>query len=210
MRKWLPVLLTVTAFALSLAFYSRLPDPMVIHWGADGEPNGWAGRPFGAFLPPVLMAAFTILFRVLPGADPRKDHYEKFWSSYDLIAISVVVLCFAAQAVVLAKALGLPIPLARATALLIGLFYLAIGNVFPRLRSNWWIGIRTPWSLSSEENWARTHRLGGYLIVAAGILLLADAAAPGHWMNRIALGSAIVAPVVAMGFSYAVSLNAEA
>ena len=90
---------------------------------------------------------------------------------------------------------------------LVGAFYICLGNVFPRLRSNWWIGIRTPWSLSSDENWARTQRIGGYLFVAAGLLLLTDGALPGYWMDRIALGAAVVMPLSAVMFSYALSCN---
>lgn len=209
MRKWYPAVLVVAAFAMSLAVYSRLPDPMVIHWGPNGQPNGWASRLFGAFAIPLMMSVFAILFRVLPDADPRKDNYEKFWSSYDLIATSVVTLCFVVQCVLLGKALGLPIPVERVAPAAVGAFYICLGNVFPRLRSNWWIGIRTPWSLSSDENWARTQRVGGYLFVAAGVLLLADAATTSHWMNRISLGAAIAGPLCAVGFSYAASLNAE-
>jgi uncharacterized membrane protein len=209
MRKWYPPVIVVAAFAVSLAAYSHLSDPVTIHWGWDGQPNGWVGKPFGAFLMPCLMIGLAVLFRVLPAADPRKGNYEKFWSSYDLIAFAVLTFCFAIHCVSLGTALGFPIPVNRVVPGLVGALFICLGNVFPRLRSNWWVGIRTPWSLSSDENWARTQRVGGYLFVAAGVLLLADAAAPGHWMNRISLGAAIAGPLCALVFSYAASLNAE-
>jgi uncharacterized membrane protein len=209
MRKWYPAVLVVTASVMSLAAYSHLPDRVPIHWDWDWEPNGWAGRPYGAFLIPLVMLALTIMFRVLPGADPRKDNYEKFWTSYDLIVIAVVTLCFAIHCVSLGQALGLPLAMERVGPGLLGAFFIGIGNVFPRVRSNFWIGIRTPWSLSSDENWARTQRVGGYLFVVAGVLLLADAAAPGHWMNRIALGGAIACVIGSVLFSYFASLNTE-
>jgi uncharacterized membrane protein len=209
MRKWIPPVLIVTAFAMSLVAYPRLPSLLPIHWGLDGLPNGWASTPFGAFFIPFLMAGLATLFHVLPGADPRKDNYEKFWASYDFIVISVLTLCLAIHGMSLGLALGFPIPVNRVGPALLGTFFICMGNVFPRLRSNWWMGIRTPWSLSSDTNWARTQRIGGYLLVAAGVLLLADSAAPGHWMNRIAIGGAIAAPICAVVFSYAVSLNSE-
>jgi uncharacterized membrane protein len=155
------------------------------------------------------MIGFAVLFRLLPDADPRVNNYEKFWTSYDFIAISVLTLCFAIHCVALGTAIGLPIPLSRVVPALVGTFYVALGNVFPRLRSNWWIGIRTPWSMAADENWSRAQRVGGYLFVGAGILLLVDAGAPGHWMNRISLGAAIALPMSALVYSYAVSLNAE-
>ena len=208
-RKWYPVAAVVAAFAMSLAVYSRLSDPVAIHWGLDGQANGWAGRPYGAFAIPLMMVGFAVLFRVLPNADPRKENYEKFWSSYDVIAVATLTLCLATHAMGLGAALGLPIPVNHIVPALVGAFYICLGNVFPRLRSNWWIGIRTPWSMSSDENWARTQRIGGYLFVVAGVLLLADGAAPGYWMNRISLGAAIILPVSAIIFSYMVSLTAE-
>jgi uncharacterized membrane protein len=208
-RKWYPPVIVLAAFALSFAVYSRLADPMPVHWGWDGRANGWASKPVGAFLMPCVMIVFAVLFRVLPDADPRKSNYDKFWTTYDFIAISVMTFGFAVHCVALGTAIGLPIPVSRVVPGLIGAFYVALGNVFPRLRSNWWIGIRTPWSLSSDENWSRTQRVGGYLFVAAGVLLIADAAAPGQWMNRISLGAAIALPMCAVVFSYATSLNAE-
>lgn len=209
MRKWLPAVIIVTAFAMSLAAYPHLPDRVPIHWGIDGQPNGWVGRPLGPFALPLAMIALLILFRALPDADPRKGNYEKFWGSYDVVVVGAVLLGFATHCVSLGQALGLPIPMERVVPGIIGAFFIGMGNVFPRLRSNAWVGIRTPWSKASDENWARTHRIGGYLFVAAGVLLLADAAAPGHWMNRIAIAAAILLPMSAVVVSYAVSLNAE-
>lgn len=209
MRKWFPPAAVIVALALSVAAYPRLADPVPIHWGLDGQPNGWASRPFGAFLIPLMMVGFAVLFRVLPGADPRRENYEKFWSSYDVIATAVLSLCLATHAMALGAALGFRVPVNRIVPVLVGAFYICLGNVFPRLRSNWWIGIRTPWSMSSDENWARTQRVGGYLFVVAGLLLIADGAAPSHWMNTISLGAAIVLPVSAIVYSYGVSLNAE-
>jgi immunity protein, SdpI family len=209
MRKWFPAVVIVTAFAMSLAAYPHLPDRVPLHWGLDGQPNGWVGLPVGPFALPLAMIALVILFRVLPDADPRKSNYEKFWGTYDFIVIGVVTFCFAIHCVSLGQALGLPIPMERVVPALIGAFFIGLGNVFPRLRSNWWVGIRTPWSMSSDENWARTQRIGGYLFVAAGVLLLVDATAPGHWMNRIAIGAAIALPMCALVVSYAASLISE-
>jgi len=130
------------------------------------------------------------------------ENYEKFWTTYNFIVITVLTLCLAIECISLGIATGLPIPVDRAIPGVLGVFFLALGNVFPRLRSNWWVGIRTPWSLSSDANWSRTQRVAGYLLVLAGVLLLADAAVPGLWMSRIAYGSVVAAAAGAVIVSY--------
>jgi uncharacterized membrane protein len=205
MRKWIPALLTVIAFGLSFALYAQLPDRMAIHWGLGGEPNGWSGRIGGAFGVPVMMLAFTLMFRVLPEADVLTDNYDKFSPSYDLIAIAISALCFAIHLAVLAMARGYRVPIDRLAGVAMGAFFIAIGNVLPRVKANSWIGIRTPWSVSDDANWARTHRIAGYLMVASGVMWLALAAAPGVWMQRVAIASVVVAVLA----SYVSSVASE-
>ncbi len=201
MRKWIPTILTVIAFGLSIALYSQLPDRIVIHWGMDGEPNGWADRPFGAFMLPAMMLVFTVLFRMLPRADLLNDDYKKFSPSYNIISIAAVGLAFAVHAVTLASALGYSIPIQRVGPAFLGVFLICIGNVLPRLRANSWVGIRTPWSETSDANWARTHRIAGYLMVASGVLWIALAAMPGVWMERVAIGSVVLTVIGSFGTS---------
>ncbi len=205
MRKWYQPILVVAAFATSLAAYSRLPARMVIHWGLNDRPNGWAGKALGAFGLPALMVIIAVLLRALPDVDPRQDSYEKFRPSYEVIGNALLTSVMACHLFVIAQAVGFALPASRVAPVLVGLVLISVGNVFPRLRANSWMGIRTPWSLSDDANWARTHRVGGYLLVASGILWLASAVAPGLWMTRVALASVLVAVAV----SFATSMMAR-
>jgi uncharacterized membrane protein len=205
MRKWYQPILVVAAFATSLAAYPRLPARMVIHWGFNDQPNGWAGRALGAFGLPALMILFAVLLGVLPDVDPRQESYEKFRPSYEFIGNALLTSILACHLFILAQAVGFAIPPSRVAPGLVGLVLIGVGNVFPRLRANSLMGIRTPWSLSDDTNWARTHRVGGYLLVASGILWLASAVAPGLWMTRVALASAFVA----VAASFAMSMMAQ-
>jgi uncharacterized membrane protein len=205
MRKWIPAVFTLVAFAFSFALYSQLPDRMAIHWGMGGQANGWADRPFGAFGLPGTMLIFTVMFRVLPNADMLTDNYDKFSPSYDLIAIAATALCLVIHLTILAMALGYTVRIDQVTGLAIGAFFIAIANVLPRVRPNSWVGIRTPWSTADDANWARTHRIAGYAMVASGICWLAFAAAPGVWMERAAVASIVVAVVA----SYVCSVVTE-
>ena len=195
MRKLVAPLLIVAAVAFSIAVWSRLPERMPVHWDLHGEVNGYGSRAHGAFLLPGLMLLIWLLMRFLPRIDPRRANYAKFADTYDLLVNSLVALFAVMHIALIGAALGWPISMERVAPALIGLQFVILGNALPRARPNWWFGIRTPWTLSNDRVWARTHRVGGYLLTGAGVVLLVAAALPGAW--TFALG---VAAVAAAGF----------
>jgi uncharacterized membrane protein len=183
MRKWYPaVLLAITAIVSAVA-YPRLPETVPSPWNLHGQVDGWTSRGHAAFLMPALLLVLWGVLRGLPAIDPRRAHYAKFESTFDLMISAVLTLVALVHVTVLAVALGAPISIHRVIPILLGVVLIAIGNQFPRARSNWWFGIRTPWTLSNERVWERTHRVGGYLMTAAGVTtiiggLVSDFAAP--------------------------------
>jgi uncharacterized membrane protein len=195
MRKLVAPLVILAAFAFSVAVWSRLPQRMPVHWGLHGDVNGYGSRAQGAFLLPGVMLVLWLLMQFLPRIDPRRANYAKFADTYDLLVNSLVVLFAVMHAALVGTALGWPVSMERVAPALIGLEFIILGNALPRARPNWWFGIRTPWTLSNDRVWARTHRVGGYLLAGAGLVLLVAAALPGGW--TFALG---VAAVVAAGF----------
>jgi immunity protein, SdpI family len=202
MRKWYPAALIAAAFAFSAVVYSRLPDPMVTHWDAAGHPNGYSSRAFGAFLVPAMALFIWALMRGLPYIDPRRANYAKFQGTYDLIIDAVLTLLVAIHVGVIGSALGWPIHIERVTPLGVGALLIVMGNVLPRARSNWWFGIRTPWTLSSETVWTKTHRVGGYLMAAAGVITVLSALLPARWSAGVLLGAVMGAALGSVGYSY--------
>lgn len=202
MRKWLPLLAIAVAFAFTAAVYGRLPEELPVHWNIRGEPDRWAGRLHGALLLPVLALGLWVLLSVLPRLDPRKANYAKFSGTYDLIVTSLVVVAAGIHVAVLGSAIGWPVPIERVVPALVGGLFIVLGNALPRARSNWWFGIRTPWTLSNERVWERTHRVGGYLMVGVGCLLLVAAIVPGPHTAIIATGGLAVMAVVSVAYSY--------
>ena len=174
-RRWYPVGLALVGAAASLAVYRRLPETMAVHWDFDGNPNGWMSRAFGAFFGPVFILVLWQLMRVLPRIDPRKPNYARFGDAYDTIVAAVLLLLLATHGIVLAVALGYDVAVSRLVPALVGALFVVIGNVMPRMRSNWWFGVRTPWTLSNDRVWARTHRLAGFSMTAAGLVMIASA-----------------------------------
>ena len=209
MRRWYPIAVIVAAGSFAFWAHGRLPDRLPVHWGLHGEVNGWGSKISVTLGMPLLCAAFWALLNGVRRTDPRRDNYEKFSSSFDLIVAASVTLIAAMEFVTIGAALGWRIPVERVAPACIGLFLIAIGNVFPRLRSNWFIGIRTPWALSDDRVWERTQRVAGYGLVLAGVLLVLSAAVPSVFDARIGIVATVAAATIAVIYSAVVALNSD-
>jgi len=170
MRKWIPALLIIAATAASAIVYPQLPAQMPTHWTMSGEVNGWSSRLFGAWLFPVMMAAFWLLLRAVPHIDPRRENYEKFRGVYESLIVVILLFLLGMHLLILAKATGSRTDVARVALGSTGLLLIAIGFLLPKAHPNWFVGIRTPWTLTSDVSWERTHRIGGPLFMLAGAL----------------------------------------
>jgi uncharacterized membrane protein len=202
MRRWLPALLILATVAFSVSVYSRLPERMVIHWSVSGQPDGFGSRVFGVFLLPVVMLALWGLLLVLPKLDPRSANIEKFRDTYDVFVIAVIAVMCVLQVGIVGSALGWPIQVARLAPISIGVLFVVLGNLLPRFRSNFFFGIRTPWTLSSETVWTRTHRVGGYLMMLMGLLLVVAGIVGSTLWFTVAIGGAMVLMLSILAYSY--------
>lgn len=183
MRKWIPVVLIVAAVVASITVYQRLPEQMPTHWGVSGEVNGWSNRLWGAWMIPLMMAVIWLIMRAIPHIDPRKANYEKFAGTYDVLVGLILTFMLVMHIAVLMAATGRPVAMDRVAMPAVGLFIAAMGFLLPRAHPNWFVGIRTPWTMTSDLSWERTHRIGGILFIALGILMV---------------GASLIAPVQAI------------
>ena len=202
MRRWIPPLSVVVALAFSLWAFPRLPDRVPTHWGIDGQVNGWSGRAFGAFFLPVLMAAMWGLFALLPRIDPRARNYDKFRATYDAVVAALILMALVGHVAVVGAGLGWPVSIARVYPVMIGALLVFFGNLLPRARSNFFFGIRTPWTLSSERVWERTHRFSGAATVLAGIVVILSVFAPPRWSAWVILSSVMTMGLASVVYSY--------
>ena len=170
---WWGFLAWVLMLVFGLIVYPHLPSQVATHFGASGAVNGTMPRLQAVLVAPALGLALIGLWYVLFRIDPRRSRYEGFWSTYRLLGGLVIVFLAAVQVIVLGHALTGSLPVPRLTASIVGLLILLISNSLPRLQPNWWLGVRTPWTLSSEETWRKTHLFAGRSGVAVGIVLLA-------------------------------------
>jgi uncharacterized membrane protein len=199
-RRWIGPVLIVLMIAFALAVYGRLPERIPTHFGLSGEPDDWTARFPGAFLGPAIAAGVYLLLIVLRRIDPRSRNYERFDETWWMFLNLVALLMAALHVLSLGYALGWPIDMGRAVTVTMGGLFVGLGNYLPRLRSNWWMGIRTPWTLESEEVWRETHRVGGWAFVVAGLVVVAAGLllepGPRAWVTGIAFGTAVAIPLV--------------
>lgn len=201
-KRYAPVLL-VLSVVLSAIAYPSLPDRIPVHWDFSGEVNRYGSRFEAAFILPFIAAVFWLVLRALPRVDPKRENYAKFQSTYDLIVNTVVTLLVLMHLALIGSALGLPIPVTRVFAALAGVALVVLGNVLPRARPNWWFGIRTPWTLSNERVWTKTHRVGGYFFVVVGIVWIIVALLPSSTATHpILLVTFVAAALGAFVYSY--------
>ena len=164
---WLSWILVIV---LGMVTYFHLPAQVPSHVNSAGKPTLFISRLLAVVYEPSIMLVIILLWHVLWRIDPKKRNYESFWSTYRYIG-GVIVVCIG---LIYLTVLGhlLHIGSMRFAVTVYGMMFMLIVNVLPRLQPNWWIGIRTPWTLSSEKSWTRTHRFGGQLGIPTAILII--------------------------------------
>lgn len=193
----LSTLLCLAPIVLGLALYGQLPERVPIHFDMNGVPNGWSSRPVAVFGLPVLMAALNLVCHW--GMDhARKKDGRKVAPDIliNLVGWIVGILSVILVPMSLFLALGMEIPVHHILNVLLGVTFVIIGNYLPKCKMNPYIGIKLPWTYSSDENWRRTHRLGGFVWVVTGLLLLVNLAFNSEVLLMILVFSAILIPGV--------------
>jgi uncharacterized membrane protein len=158
---------------ITIAVYPTLPDRVVSHWNAAGQADGYMSKFWGLGLVPIIMTACVALFAVIPRIDPLKRNYEKFRDYYDGFILLFVFFLLAIQVQIILWSSGHHISPNLTFPVLTGILFIYLGFLIERAEQNWFVGIRTPWTLSSKAVWKKTHELGGKLFKIAGIISFA-------------------------------------
>jgi len=170
-KKELPIILIIIMmFAASIYFYPQLPDKIPTHWNFKGEIDGYSGKLSGAFLMPVMNTIMYGLFIFMPAIDPKKENYKLFESTYIYFRYLFHIFFLGIHGLIIAAALGYNVDTGRLVTLAVSLLLMLMGNVMGRLKHNYFVGIKTPWTLADEEVWRKTHRLGAILWTAGGLI----------------------------------------
>ena len=167
-----PSVAIIISFIAGLYFYSHFGPTVISHWNWHGTPDGVLPRVYGSFGMPVLILIIYGVFLVLPTLDPRKEQYVSFARAYHLIKGTVVLTLLVIFLATGAYNLGYPIDMGIIIPFVIGIMMILLGRLLGNIRGNWFIGFRTPWTLSNEKVWKKTNRLGGFMLVIFGALLI--------------------------------------
>lgn len=191
----------ILTFALSFIAYPAMPGLMASHWGFSGEVNGYLPKTWGLFLIPLISAGLTLLFLLIPRIDPLKANIGQFMEAYDLFIIVFLLFLLYLSILMIAWNLGIRFNIAQVLSPAFGVLYYACGVLIGKAKRNWFIGIRTPWTLSSEKVWDRTHAIGGKLFRIAGVIALAGIILPGIvWL--LILGPVLFVSIYLVVYSY--------
>ncbi len=170
----------VVAILASVFAFSVLPAKAVTHWNAWGEPDGSGGRETGAFAVPALMVLLYGLFQVLPKIDPFRRNYVLHEKEYDGFVAVLLLFMLYVYAAMLAYNLGLQFHMGQAITLGMAVLFYYLGTIMPRIRRNFFFGIRTPWTIYSDKVWRRTHELGGMTFKLNAAIMLVGIAFPAY------------------------------
>ncbi|NNU90026.1 MULTISPECIES: SdpI family protein [Anoxybacillus] len=166
------IILIACSYVLSLLAIPFLPSEVAIHWNAAGEADGFTNKWWGALLLPILLTGIVALIVFLPKVDPRKENYEKFEKVYRIFLHVFILFLFSIHVVTLAYNLGFPVQVDIVVPIGVGVLFIVLGNYMPKIKPNYFIGIRTPWTLENEVVWQKTHRVGGKVFVIMGVLIM--------------------------------------
>ena len=202
----LPLLVLVAAIISSFYFYSHFPERIPTHWSFAGEVDGWGTRST-AFIIPAVMAGMYLLFMVLPFLDPKKERYEQFRKVYHIFKSSIILFMAVIYFATSLNVLGYNLPIGIIVPVGVGLLFIIIGNYMGEIKSNWFFGIRTPWTLSSEEVWNKTHRFGGKMFMLAGFLIAVDAFLPINYRLGVFIAAMVLVLLGTVVYSYVIYLK---
>lgn len=169
-KDWLLIIMIIFGFALGAYFYPSLPDRVPIHWNANWEVDGYGSKLFGALGLPAISLAMYLLFLILPYIDPRRRNYEGFKPTYQFLKYLLILFFLGLEVMTLLIASGIIVNKPIFIQIGVSLLFILMGNVMGRFKHNYFIGIKTPWTLANEEVWRKTHRLAGPLWVLGGII----------------------------------------
>ena len=201
------ILLIVALAGVTAGLYPNLPDPVPTHWSLSGKPDGFMPKPWGAFAMPLAMVGVYLMLLALPKLSPRGFAMDRFAETWGTVRGFIMLFLFFVGLIALLAGAGEPIPMDRAILILMGLLLALLGNFMGKFTRNFFVGIRTPWTLANEEVWLLTHRLGGKVFVVVG-LAVAAAGLLGAPFGVI-LGGVMVAALIPIVYSFVIYRRLE-
>jgi len=188
----------VLGVIISAVAYPLLPEQVASHWGANDQVDGYMSRFWGVALMPLITLAMALLFLAIPAMDPLKENIAKFREAFNTFIVLIVAFMLYVHILTLIYNLGYTFRMSLALIPGLGLIFVFAGVMMAKAKRNYFIGIRTPWTLANDYVWDETHKLGSKLFIAAGILsvLTMFLGENGFWLMMVLILGAAFVPVV--------------
>ncbi len=164
------LILTLLAFLIGIFFYPKMPERMASHWNKYGEVDGYTNKFWGSFLIPFILLFLFLFYLLIPKIDPLKNNILKFINYYDAFFLIFFLFLIAVYLFILLWNRNIKINPNRFFSIGFGILFIYSGLLLKHAQRNWFVGIRTPWTLSSDNVWQKTHLLGSKLFIFAGII----------------------------------------
>lgn len=195
------IILVVAALVVAAFIYPMLPESVASHWNIAGEVDGYIGRFWGAFLMPIVALGMYLLFLIVPRLDPKRGNIEKFSKIFDLFILVLLLFLFYIYGLTIVWSFGYRFNMSQFMAPGLAVIFFAAGKLIEKAEPNWSIGIRTPWTLSNEIVWRKTHALGGKLFMGTAVLTLLGAIFPAlaFWFFMVPV---VLSAVISIVYSY--------
>ncbi len=171
-EEWLQVLILIAPFVIMPFVWDQMPDRIPVHWDFNGHANGYSSKGFGLFVLPLINIGLAALLMGLSKVDPKAWMMNVPSITLKPLRLAVTAFMLAIFCVTILSALGAIVNMEMAFGFGLPLLFLIIGNFLPTIKPNYFIGVRTPWTLESPENWRLTHRMAGRLWVITSVVYI--------------------------------------
>ena len=199
----LVLLMVIAATIVGVVLWNRLPDLMASHWGPNDEVNGYISKFWGVFLMPLITLGMLVLFMIIPSIDPLKANIAQFRDVFNLFITLIVAFMVYLYFLTLRWNLGYTdFGISKAMLPALGILFFFVGYMLRKAKRNFFIGIRTPWTLSSDRVWDETHRLGSVLFMISGALAFIGSFLGGMTAFWFLFAPLMISTLITLVYSY--------
>ena len=205
--EWMMLGILSQMFVASLVSWPFAPEKIPVHWNLRGEVDGYGGPFTGLFLLPLLTVGLHLLLFVLPRLDPRGDNYAQFAVTYRIIRAAVLLLMAFIHAGIILFVFGWTVNMSLLVSLLVGGLIILLGNYMGKIRPNWFVGVRTPWTLASKTSWVKTHRQARWVFIPGGLAIILTGMMRSSYALIAALSILVIGTIWLVIYSFIVWKN---
>jgi len=200
-KEIIALIIIAISFALGIYFYPQMPAKIASHWNAQGAADDYMNKFWGIFLLPIISLAIFLLFWLIQKIDPLKENINKFKKHLDGLVLIMVLFLFYLFVLTIFWNMGIKFNMSRFLLPALGIVFFYAGILMENAKRNWFVGVRTPWTLSSENVWNKTNKLGGKLFKIIGAIALLGILLPDYVIFFV-IAPAILGSIYLLIYSY--------